>query len=105
MAFQQQLESEVPHLITDATSMIIPDRFDTVVTVLASIIVFCGAGVLKELVFGHGAAGAAKALFDGLISELASDVGKTESFIRDTLAERYAEKTMWRRVTDVASSF
>ena len=105
LAFQKQLEEEVPQLITDATGMIIPDRFDTVVTVLALIIVFYGAGALKDLVFGHGAAGAAEAQLNGLIAELAGEIGKPEKFIRDKLADRYAEKTLWRRLANATSRF
>lgn len=105
LAFQKQLEDEVPQLITDATGMIIPDRFDTVVTVLTLIIVFYGAGALKDLVFGQGQGGAAQAQLDGLIAELATDIGKPEKYIRDTLAERYAEKTLWRRLANATSRF
>ena len=105
MAFQKQLEAEVPHLITDATGMIIADRFDTVVTVLALIVVFYGAGALKDLVMGHGAAGAAQAQLDGLIAELSLDIGKPQEFIREKLAERYAEKTLWRRLANSTSRF
>ncbi|ETI64800.1 hypothetical protein C100_05455 [Sphingobium sp. C100] len=105
VAFQKQLESEVPDLITDATGMIIPDRFDTVVTVVALIVVFYGADALKSLVFGTGSSGAAKAQLDSLIAELAPQVGKSEDSIRKILADRYSEKTLWRRVMNLASRF
>lgn len=96
IAFQEQLEEEVPQLITDATGMIVPDRFDTVVTVLTLIVVFYGAGALKDLVFGKGEDGAAKLQLDGLIAEIAPQVGKSESQVRRVLDERYKERTMWR---------
>ncbi|MFN4112369.1 MAG: hypothetical protein ACK4GD_00340 [Sphingomonadaceae bacterium] len=105
LAFQKQLEEEVPQLITDATGIIIPDRFDTVVTVLALIVVFYGVGALKDLVFGNGAAGAAQAQLDGLITELSGEIGKPEKYITDILAERYAEKTIWRRLANATSRF
>ena len=105
VAFQKQLEEEVPNLITDATGIIIPDGIDAVVTVIALIIVFYGAGALRDLVFGNGSAGAAKAQLDGLISELSGQIGKSEASIRKVLADRYAEKTLWRRVANTASRF
>ncbi|MCO5793617.1 MAG: hypothetical protein HEQ21_12415 [Blastomonas sp.] len=104
MAFQEDLERDVPLMITDATGLVISDRFDSVVTVLALIVVFYGAGALKDFVFGHGD-GAAKAQLDGLITELAVDIGKPESVIRAKLADRYREKTLLRRVANVASRF
>lgn len=105
MAFQKQLEEEVPHLIADATGLIISDRFDTVITVLALIVVFYGVGALKDLVFGAGEEGAAQAQLDGLIAELAPMIGKSERSIRETLAARYAEKTLWRRLANATSRF
>lgn len=105
LAFQQDLEEEVPQLITDMSGVIIPDRFDTVVTVLAMIVVFYGAGALKDLVFGKGEDGAAKAQLDGLINELAPQVGKSEKQIRDVLEERYSERTLWKRLANTTSRF
>ncbi|WP_428027619.1 hypothetical protein [Altererythrobacter sp.] len=105
VAFQEQLEEEVPQLITDATGVVIPDRFDTVVTVLTLIVVFYGAGALKDLVFGRGGDGAAKAQLDGLIAEIAPQIGKTENQIRDVLDERYSERTLWRRLANGTSRF
>jgi hypothetical protein len=105
MAFQKQLEEEVPQLISDATGLVIPDRFDTVVTVLALIVVFYGAGALKDLVFGTGKEGAAKAQLDGLIAEIAPQIGKTEQQIRDVLDDRYSERTLWRRLANMTSRF
>lgn len=105
MAFQKQLEEEIPHIITDATGLIISDRFDTVITVLTLIVVFYGAGALKDLVFGSGAEGAAQAQLDGLIAELSPMIGKSEKHIREVLADRYAEKTLWRRLANATSRF
>lgn len=105
VAFQDQLEEEVPQLITDATGMIIPDRFDTVVTVLTLIVVFYGAGALKDLVFGKGEDGAARVQLDGLIAEIAPQIGKSESQVRDVLDERYKDRTMWRRLANTTSRF
>jgi|CXWL01.1.fsa_nt_gi hypothetical protein len=105
VAFQKSLEAEVPDLITDATGVLIPDRFDTVITVVALIVIFYGAGALKDLVSGNGADGAAKAQLNGLVTELAGDIGRSEDYIRKVLTDRYAEKTLWRRLANTASRF
>lgn len=105
VAFQDDLEAEVPRAITDATGMIVPDRFDTIVTVLALIVVFYGAGALKDLVFGRGNDGAAKVQLDGLIAELSVDLNIPELEIRKKIEERYSEKSMWRRLANMTSRF
>ncbi len=105
LAFQKQLEEEVPNFITDATGIIIPDRFDTIVTVVALIVVFYGIGAVKDLVTGNGQAGAAEIHLSGLIAELSLATGKTETAIRDTLAKRYGEKAVWRRLANATSRF
>ena len=105
VAFQKQLEEKVPNLITDASGIIIPDRFDTVVTVVALIVVFYGIGAVKDLVAGNGQAGAAEKQLSGLISELSLATGKPETAIREILAKRYGEKTMWRRLANATSRF
>jgi hypothetical protein len=105
MGFQKQLEEEVPNLITDTTGIIIPDRFDTLVTVLALIVVFYGTGALKDLVFGVGPAGASENQLNGLIKELSVTVGRTEESIREVLSKRYGDKSMWRRLANATSKF
>lgn len=105
LAYQDSLEEEVPQLITDATGFIIPESVDSLVTVVAMIIVFYGVEALKDLVFGNGAAGAAKAQLDGLICELSDQLDKSEDSIRKVLADRYAEKTLWRRLANTTSRF
>lgn len=105
LAFQKQLEEEVPNLITDATGIIISDRFDTIVTVVALIVVFYGVGAIKDLVTGNGPAGAAEVQLSSLISELSTATGKTENSIREVLAKRYGEKAMWRRLANATSRF
>jgi len=105
VAFQKQLEAEVPQVITDATGVIIPDRFDTIVTVLAMIVVFYGASALKDFVVGRGNEGSAKVQLDALIAELASDLGVSERTIRDRLEARYGEKTLWKRLINGTSRF
>lgn len=105
LAFQKQLEEEVPNLITDATGIIIPDRFDTIVTVVALIVVFYGIGAVKDLVTGNGKSGAAESQLSSLISELSLATGKTEAAIRDVLSARYGEKTMWRKLANATSRF
>ncbi len=105
LAYQEKLEEEVPLLISETTGVILPDRFDTLVTVLTMIVIFYGAGALKDLVFGKGKDGAAKVQLDGLIAEIAPQVGKSEKQIREVLEDRYEERKAWRRLANTASRF
>lgn len=105
VSFQEQLQSEIPPLITDLTGVIISERFDAIVTIVTLIVVFYGAGALKDLVFGKGKAGAASAQLDGLIAEVSPLLGMSERRIREILDERYSEPTLLRRITKSASRF
>lgn len=105
LAFQKQLEEEVPNFITDATGIIIANRFDSVVTVMTLIVVFYGVGAMKDFVTGNGSAGLAESQLSGLISELSLATGKTEAAIKEVLTKRYGEKAMWRRLANATSRF
>jgi|TARA_R110002049_G_scaffold149648_3_gene312699 hypothetical protein len=105
LAFQKQLEQEVPDAITEFTGFVVPDRFDTIVTVLALVIVFYGAGAIKDLVFGKGPAGAAENQLNGLLDELSLATGKPVKVLRGVLEARYKDKTLWTRLANTTSGF
>lgn len=105
LGFQKELETEVIGLIEHATGYDIPANLDTIVTVLALIIVFYGAGAIRDLVLGNSGDGPARRQLAGLISELSGDTGKSEDAIRATLEKRYGEPAMKKRVANAASRF
>lgn len=105
LAFQQDLEHEVVADVASATGYHIPENWDTMVTVLALVLVFYGAAAIKDLVVGKFAPGASQRMLDGLLAELAHETGKSPEHIRKTLEERYGEKTLWNRITKATSRF
>jgi hypothetical protein len=105
LTFQQSLEDEVPGAITSATGVPIPDRFDTIVTVLVLVIVFYGVGAIKDVVIGRGGEGPAKKKLEALVEELANMLGTSPKTIQDRLDERYGEKAPWKRLVAAAGRF
>ena len=105
MAYQKQLEEQVPTLVEKATGLHVPSNLDTTVTVLCLVLVFYGAGALKDLVFGKGKDGATKVLFDNLVAELAAETGKTPKFISDMLENRFGDPGRWKRLATATSRF
>jgi hypothetical protein len=105
LGFQKELETEVIGLLEQATGYDIPANMDTIVTVLALIVVFYGAGAIKDLVVGPATDGPARRQLAGLIAELSGDTGKSEDAIRSTLERRYGEPTMKKRIANAASRF
>jgi hypothetical protein len=78
IAFQKDLEAEVPNMITSVTGYPIPAQFDTIVTVIALIIVFYGVGAIKDVVIGGADEGPSQRQLNGLISELAQLSGTSK---------------------------
>lgn len=105
LAFQEELESEMVENVASMTGYNIPENWDTMVTVLALILVFYGAGAIKDLVIGKVDPGPSERMLDGLILELANDTGKSPADIRQTLDDRYGDKTLWKRITKATSRF
>ena len=91
--------------IESVTGYDIPSNLDTIVTVLALILVFYGVGAIKDLVVGKAAAGPSERMLEGLVNELAADTGKSPEYIRDRLDARYGDKTLWKRLANATSRF
>lgn len=105
LAFQKDLEKEVIGGIEHATGYHVPSNLDTIVTVLALILVFYGVGAIKDLVVGKVVAGPSERMLDGLVSELSADTGKSPEYIRKRLDDRYGDKTLWKRLANATSRF
>ena len=105
LAFQKDLEAEVPPLLEQAIGQQIPHSMDTIVTLLALIIVFYGVGAIKDLVIGRVDGGPSQRKLDSLIGEIAQLTGTSDKIIREKLDERYGEKTAWRRLTNATARF
>jgi len=105
VAFQKSLEPEVIGHLEHATGYDIPQNWETIVTVVALILVFYGVGAIKDLVVGKAAGGPSDRMLDSLIEELANDTGKTPKYIRERLEARYGDKTLWKRLANATSRF
>lgn len=105
LAFQRDLEREVVTNVQAYTGYHIPENWDTIVTVLAMVVVFYGAGAIKDLVMGRVTPGATERVLADLIDELAHDTGKTPVQIRQALDARYGDKTLWKRIANATSRF
>jgi hypothetical protein len=105
LAFQKDLEDEVTGNIESITGLHVPDNWDTIITVLALVLVFYGVGAIKDLVFGTSEGGPSRKMLDGLIAELATSLGKTPKDIRDKLDQRYRDRTLWKRLANTTSRF
>jgi hypothetical protein len=105
LAFQDDLEKEIPENLSKIAGYPIPDNMDTIVTVCALTLAFYGVGAIKDLVLGNRHDGPARKMLDSLIDELAENTGKTQKQIRKLLEDRYRDKTLWHRITFSASRF
>jgi hypothetical protein len=104
LAFQKSLETAVPGAIEQATGTDIPANLEVIVTLTALIVVFYGVGAIKDFLVGSKD-GPSAAMLQGLIDELSKECGLTPEVIRARLAERYADKSAWKRVTNAAARF
>jgi len=105
LAFQKDLEAEVPPMIESLIHHQIPHSMDTMVTLLALIIVFYGVGAIKDLVVGGADDGPSQRKLAALITEVAQISGTSEKIIRDKLNERYGDKTAWKKLTNATARF
>ncbi|MBC7987071.1 MAG: hypothetical protein H7X93_10475 [Sphingomonadaceae bacterium] len=105
LAFQKDLEQEVTEQITALTGWQVPESMDTIVTVLALVIVFYGVGAIKSLVLGKADDGPSERQLNGLIEELSNVTGKTQRQIRQLLENRYRDRTLWKRLANATSRF
>lgn len=89
LAFQDDLEKEVPPMIEHLTGLNIPDSFNTIVTLAFLICAFYGAGYIKDLVSESIKDSPARRKLNGLIAEMAKLTGRSEDEINSFLDKRY----------------
>jgi hypothetical protein len=99
VAFQKDLETEVPNAIASFIGLTVPDSFDTLVTVVVLTIMFYGVGAIKTMVFGSPD-GPARPQLGKLITELSCLTGISEEKLRQRLDDRYGEKKPWKRLKE-----
>lgn len=104
LAYQKSLEAVVVPTLEHATHADIPPNFEPIVTLTALIIVFYGAGAIKDFITGR-AHGPTETTLNGLIKELSQTSGVSEETIKSRLMERFSKGQPWKRVTKAAARF
>lgn len=105
VAFQDDLQSEIPPVIEDLLRTKIPDSFDSIVTIVTMIIVFYGAAFLKDVAVKASEDGALRRQLDNLISQLADSTGKTDDEIRKILDAKFSKPGPVKRLAKTVGGF
>lgn len=87
LAFQKDLEEEVPALIKELTGVQVPDSYDTLVTVVVLIIAVYGISTAFEKLFPKRDRSEIEAAKEGLFRKLSARLGKSVDFLRNKLAD------------------
>jgi len=104
VAFQKDLEEEVPALVEKFTGVHVPDQYDTVVTLLVMILLFYGADYAYRRVVVGAAPRKIKHMLDGLIADTSKVTGKPETEIRRVLETKYGQGKI-RKLAESAVQF
>jgi len=93
MAFQGDLEKEVPPLVDSLLGTHLSGKYNTVVTVLFLLLTFYGADFVFQRVNKMFAHSRIREQLDGLVTEVAKEFKTTEDKVRDVLSQRYNNST------------
>jgi hypothetical protein len=99
IAFQHDLEKEVPPLINDIFGADIPHRYDTLVTVLFCLLLFYGADQIYQRVTRLSEGRRIKAQLEGLIDEVSRQCHVPKDKIKRTIERRYSKANSLRLLT------
>jgi hypothetical protein len=105
LAFQKNLEDEVPEVIQKITGTHVPDQFHTLVTVLVLIAIFYGAAYVKDIVAATHQNSHVRRQLNSLVAELAQITGMAENEIRKFLEERYKTEGRIKVLANAAIGF
>jgi hypothetical protein len=89
VAFQDDLEREVPPLVEQLIHHQIPDGFRTIVTVVAMMLVFYGINFVLDAVTGKAKDGPSKRRLSALVAETAKATGRSEDDVLRTIKQKY----------------
>lgn len=105
VAFQDDLNSEIPPMIEDLLKVNIPDSYDSLVTVVTMIVLFYGAALLKDAATKVVEDSALRRQVNNLIAQLALRTGKTEDEIRRALDVKYGKPGPVKRLAKAVHGF
>lgn len=102
LAFQDDLEQEVPPMIEDILNVTISDRYDTIVTVLFLVVVFYGAGLAIDAIKKMAAQSLPKSRYQELVGILAGETGKSRDEIEKIIQAKFQKPAAARQLVTQA---
>lgn len=105
LAFQDDLEAEVPPMLEDILNITISDRYDTLVTVVFLMVVFYGVSFAKDAVLKKVEDHQSRQKLDELIGIVAQQTGKSAPAVRAILDSKFSKPTTVKRWVGNALSF
>ena len=98
LAFQEELEREVPMLAEELFNLNVSDKFETLLTVALLAVAFYGVSIAIDVAKKTFSDSLPRAKFEELIQLLASETGKPASDIRKIIEARFGKPSAVRRL-------
>lgn len=105
VAFQGNLEEEIPPMLETIFNIDIPDKYDSIVTVVTMIVLFYGASFVKDMVTKGVQDGPVRRQLNEIIDVLANRTGKSPDEIRAILDAKYSKPATVKRLSKTVSDF
>lgn len=105
VAFQDDLNSEIPRMIEDLLKTNIPESYNSIVTIVAMIVLFYGAAFLKDAATRMTEDGALRRQVNELVSNLARQTGKSEDEIRKIFKAKYGKPGPVKKLANAVTDF
>lgn len=102
LAFQDDLEREVPSVLDEFFNLKVSDDYDTLVTVAVLAVAFYGAGLAIDAVKKTFADSLPREKFEELIQVLAAETGKPAADIRNIIHARFGKPSAAKRLVKSA---
>lgn len=105
MTYQKDLTESVPPLVEKLLNVDLPQESDGLITVVTMIVLFYGAGLLKDAASKAMTDGALKKQIDEITADLSRRTGKSEKEIRAALDAKYAKPGTVKRLAKAVGGF
>ncbi|MFZ1469019.1 MAG: hypothetical protein WAT09_08565 [Paracoccaceae bacterium] len=105
LAFQDDLEAEVPPLLEDILNISISDRYDTIVTVVFLMVVFYGASFAKDAALKMVSDHKVGQKLDEMVWIVSQQTGKADAEIRAILDSKFGKHSSVKKWVSNALTF
>lgn len=102
LAFQDDLQREVPPMLEDILNISVSDRYDTIVTVLFLVVVFYGAGLAIDAVKKTATASLPKGKYQELLGILSAETDKSIEDVEKIIAAKFQKPTTAMKLVNQA---